>query len=80
MGFNIKEYFKKYFGKNSAFFRGMGSLNIWGYYSKPPWMKDGLTHSEQDAMAIRGDWEKVGEDLRISMDNFKKSLSNKLKD
>jgi len=73
MELNIRKYF-------TNFVRGMGSLNIMGYNFKPYWMKDNLTPQEQDALAIKRDWEKVGEDLRISMDNFKKSLSNKLKD
>jgi len=73
MGFNIKKYFEKY----SAFFEGMGSLSLFpNNNSKPYWMKDNLTPEEQDALAIRGDWEKVGEDMRISMGNFEKSLPN----
>ena len=75
MELNIKKYFEKY----SNFFEGIGSLDIFGGSSyKPYWMKDNLTPQEQDALAIKGDWEKVGDDLRISMNNFKKSLSNRL--
>ncbi len=73
MGLNIKKYFEKY----ASFFEGMGSLRLFGGPSyKPPWMKDGLTPQEQDALAIRRDWEKVGEDLRISMAKYEESLSN----
>jgi len=72
----LREYFKTH-PKVSAFIEGMGSLRLFGGPSyKPYWMKDNLTPQEQDALAIRGDWEKVGEDLRISMDNFEKSLPN----
>jgi len=73
MGFNIKKYFEKY----SAFFEGMGSLSFFPYNnSKPYWMRKDLTPQEQDTLAIRGDWEKVGEDLRISMDKYEESLPN----
>jgi len=75
MGFNIRKYFEKY----SAFFEGMGSLSLFPNNNyKSYWMKNNLTPEEQDALAIKGDWEKVGKDLRISMNNFKKSLSNGL--
>ncbi|MCX6750565.1 MAG: hypothetical protein NTZ83_03845 [Candidatus Pacearchaeota archaeon] len=74
MGFvrNIRDYLNRHTEKYSAFFEGMGSLNILGYYSKPTWMKDDLTPEQQDALAIRGDWEKVGVDLEKAINDFKK--------
>jgi hypothetical protein len=76
MGFNTKKYFEKY----SAFFEGMKSLSLFPYNtSKPYWMNNNLTPQEQDALAIKGDWEEVGKDMRISMNNFKRELSNKLR-
>ena len=69
----LKEYLAKY----SAFFRGMGSLSLFpNNSSKPYWMNNNLTPEEQDALAIKGDWEQVGNDLKIAMDNFEKSLPN----
>ncbi|MEK6833806.1 MAG: hypothetical protein AABY32_07220 [Nanoarchaeota archaeon] len=76
----IREYLQRASDKYSAFFRGMGSLSIFPNNNyKPSWIKNNLTPNEQDYLAIQGDWEKVGDDMRISMNNFKKSLSNKLK-
>jgi hypothetical protein len=75
MGFNVRKYFEKY----ANFFEGMGSLSLFPNNNyKLYWMKDNLTPQEQDALAINGDWEEVGSDFKISMDNFKKSLSHKL--
>jgi len=75
MVLNIKKYFEKY----SSFLEGMGSLSFFpNNNSKPYWMNNNLTPQEQDALAIRGDWEKVGEDMKSSMNNFKKSLYNRL--
>jgi hypothetical protein len=71
MGLNLKKYFEKH----SAFFKGMGSiLDIGGgyYRPKPPWMDNDLTPSEQDSLAIKGDWEKVGGDLEKAINKFKK--------
>lgn len=68
----LRSYFERNFEKYSAFFEGLGSLNIWGYYSKPPWINNNLTPSEQDALAIKGDWEKIGGDLEKAINHFKK--------
>jgi len=75
----LRKYFKRYFEKHSAFFEGMGSLSIFpNSVRKPYWMKEGLTPQEQDYLAMKGDWEAVGNDLGCAMNNFKKSLANKL--
>lgn len=75
MGFNIRKYFEEH----TQFFDGIGSLSLFPNNNyKPYWMNNNLTPQEQDALAIKGDWEKVGSDFKISMDNFKKSLSHKL--
>lgn len=81
----IRKYFTRlrdYFNSpkvSSAFIKGMGSLSLFPNNNyKPYWMKDNLTPQEQDALAIRGDWEKVGKDLRNATNNYKKSLSNRL--
>ena len=71
MGFDIKKYFIRY----SAFFRGMGSLSLFPYNNyKQSWMRNDLTPQEQDALAIKGDWEKVGQDMKTAMDYIKKPL------
>jgi len=75
----LKEYFKSSKFKN--FIIGMGSIfDITGsYFSyKPSWMREDLTPQEQDALAIRGDWEAIGNDLRKAIEKTKKSLANKL--
>lgn len=75
----LREYLKSSGFK--SFIEGMGSLSLFPDNNyKPYWMKDNLTPQEQDALAIRGDWEAVGKDMRISMNNFKKSLFNKFGD
>jgi hypothetical protein len=70
---------RKYFENYSAFFRGIGGLSIFSDNNYKPYrMKNNLTPEEQDALAIKGDWEAVGNDMRISMDKSKKTLSNRL--
>lgn len=72
MASRIRAYFERISQKYSAFLDGMGGLEMWGYYSKPSWMKEGLTPEQQDALAIRGDWENVGGDLEKSVKDNKK--------
>jgi len=72
---------KKYFSGSGFlnFIKGMGSIiDMTGTYfiSEAYSMR---TPQEQDALALRGDWEAVGNDLRHAMDKHKKSLLNKLK-
>ena len=75
----LREYFKS--SKFKSFIKGMGSvIDLTGsYFSyRPYWMRKDLTPREQDALAIKGDWEAVGNDLRKAIENTKKSLANKL--
>ncbi len=72
----LKECFKKYLERHSAFFDGMGSFSLFPSRRLPYWMKNNLTPEEQDALAIRGDWEQVRGDLRIAMEKYEASLSN----
>ena len=75
----LKEYFKS--SKCLSFIKGIGGIiDTTGAYflNKPYWMREDLTPQEQDALALRGDWEAVGNDLRYAMEKYKKSLSNKL--
>lgn len=63
------------------FIKGMGSiLNLAGSSSyRFYWMRKDLTPQEQDTLALRGDWEAVGNDLRHAINKHKKSLLSKLK-
>jgi len=75
----LRKYFKKYIEKHSAFFKGMGSLSLFPVNdSKPFWMNNNLTPEEQDALAIKSDWEAVGNDLREVTRKYGNSLTNKL--
>ncbi len=62
------------------FIKGMGSIiNMAGSFYRSYWMRKDLTPQEQDTLALRGDWEAVGNDLRCAIIKHKKSLDNKLK-
>jgi hypothetical protein len=70
---------RKYFERNFPLLNGIASINIFGnyYHNKPYWMKDNLTPQEQDELAIRGDWEKVGQDMKNTISYLKKSITQK---
>lgn len=71
----IKEYFKNLTSKD--FIKGMGSiLNMAGSYQSKYDYNQG---QKQDTLALRRDWEAVGNDLRCAMNKHKKSLLSKLK-
>lgn len=63
---------REYFERHSNFFKGLASINISGIYQHqlPSWMDSNLTPQEQDYIAIKKDWEKVGSDLEKSMKEF----------
>jgi len=62
------------------FIKGMGSIiNMAGSSYKNYWMRKDLTPQQQDTLALRRDWESVGNDLRDAMNKHKKSLLSKLK-
>jgi len=62
------------------FIKGMGSIiNMAGSSYKNYWMRKDLTPQQQDTLALRRDWESVGNDLRYAISKHKKSLSSKLK-
>jgi hypothetical protein len=52
--------------KLGAFFKGFGSaFNLGGRsFIRMPDLKSGF---ERDGVALRGDWERVGDDIRASM-------------
>ncbi len=64
---------REYFEKQSSFFKGLSQINPFGNYSPrlPSWMDNRLTPEQQDYLAIKKDWEKVGSDLEKSIKQFK---------
>jgi len=75
----IREYFKGFFSKD--FIKGVGSiLNLAGSSYRFYWMRKDLTPQEQDILALKKDWEAVGNDLRYAIDKHERSLSNKVED
>lgn len=64
---------REYFERHSSFFRSIASINIAGIYQPklPSWMDSNLTPQEQDYLAIKRDWEKVGGDLEKAMKDTK---------
>ncbi len=69
MASRIREYFER----QSNFLRSITKINIFGIYQPqlPSWMDSNLTPQEQDYLAIKRDWEKVGSDLEKAMKDTK---------
>jgi len=69
MRFNIKEYLINTYKK-------IGKINLFGptYHTKFYWMNNNLTPQEQDNLAIKGEWEAVGNDLNFSINNIENLL------
>jgi len=67
MASRIREYFERHY----SFLKGLASIGVSGIYQPklPSWMKEGLTPQEQDYLATKGDWEKVGSDLEKATKN-----------
>ena len=54
---------------------GAGSILDLGGASSAPFRHSPMARQDRDTQALRGDWQRIGQDLNAAMDNIRRSSS-----